>query len=795
MPEQRDIEIALRDSLTTGMRQIGREIDAVTRKMREADASGDTSFNKLGKSLNEFKETADKSKTSMMGLSGFMIGMSRTMLGATGLAAGFYAIGKSLENFAEKRVQLQNLSTDLGFTTDKISIMQRTLSRMGVETNEQQKLISNFGHTLKDAFRLGAFSPFIQQLTAMGESNFAAKLLDMFKKGGTFDQATDEAAKRFEEIEKKFGPGSPQAVHFANVLQIPESVLRGWREATAEQKAAYQTQYEAAQEHLKNMLELEHFAQDTSKRAEEWVMKAYNAAFRALKAIDWKSILENITPPKPEGYKDERGGLQEPKKMGTFWDSGEGDLPSKSRLSAFVDRGMQDEDRKTNRLLGEINDTLKMFESKARGDGGGSGITLQTPGGGYSSGPVSGPAATGAQRAGAWQGAPGLSQHATPARAHSATGSPLSNAQNAPTQTHVPMPEGNPARSARGSWYSQLPGKGWVDKGDRPGSNALGVPDSQQGIALPSRKTLGKYFRVTGPDGKTAILQQTDIGPAKFTKRGIDISAAGADQMGYTPRNFPTNGNFTYAPVAGPEGKSVGDPGRPVRGGVDETVKFLHQGADGERFAFRTNQASNIKDGLQRIQTGSGVGTSVSGEAAPHFQGFLDDLEAAGAPISSVGGFNRRRIAGSSRMSQHSYGNAIDINQSARNIVTPAFAKWARENPDKLREFEHKHGLVSGASWRSPDFGHWEFGGKQAPAQLARDRDTVDKTMRRKTHSQQKTSMKGEVDFSNVPAPTKKNGDEEGKFKLLKLNTNPQMSKDHEGMLAPGDMAHTPFVP
>ena len=45
-----------------------------------------------------------------------------------------------------------------------------------------------------------------------------------------------------------------------------------------------------------------------------------------------------------------------------------------------------------------------------------------------------------------------------------------------------------------GSWYSQLPAFGWFDPGDRPGSNALGVPDSQQGIALPTRRGLGKWF-------------------------------------------------------------------------------------------------------------------------------------------------------------------------------------------------------------------------------------------------------------------------------------------------------------
>src|SRR5207245_303742 len=104
-------------------------------------------------------------------------------------------------------------------------------------------------------------------------------------------------------------------------------------------------------------------------------------------------------------------------------------------------------------------------------------------------------------------------------------------------------------KTVRGSWYSQLPGKGWVDRGDKPGSNVLRVPDSMQGIALPSRSTLGQWFKVTTPDGREFITQQTDVGPARRTGRGIDISAALADRMGYKPGTFPTGGKFTYAPI------------------------------------------------------------------------------------------------------------------------------------------------------------------------------------------------------------------------------------------------------
>src|SRR5262245_20608685 len=149
------------------------------------------------------------------------------------------------------------------------------------------------------------------------------------------------------------------------------------------------------------------------------------------------------------------------------------------------------------------------------------------------------------------QGRPIAPQGAPPVSGPPGTGGPpVSGPQGTGAGT------GGSARSGRGSGYSQYQGKHvWRDTGDKPGSNALGVPDSQQGIALPSRSTLGKWFDVTAPNGQTYRLQQTDIGPAKWTGRGIDISAAAAEKMGYSPKNFPTNGSFTWRPASGPPGR------------------------------------------------------------------------------------------------------------------------------------------------------------------------------------------------------------------------------------------------
>ena len=120
-------------------------------------------------------------------------------------------------------------------------------------------------------------------------------------------------------------------------------------------------------------------------------------------------------------------------------------------------------------------------------------------------------------------------------------------------QTYPGEPQAQ--NSGRGSWYSQYSGKyNWADSGDAPGSNALGVPDSAQGCAFYNHSTLGDWFVVTAPNGKSLLMPQTDIGPNPSTGRKIDISSHMGEAFGYTPRNFPTDSIFTWVPAAPPPG-------------------------------------------------------------------------------------------------------------------------------------------------------------------------------------------------------------------------------------------------
>ncbi len=110
--------------------------------------------------------------------------------------------------------------------------------------------------------------------------------------------------------------------------------------------------------------------------------------------------------------------------------------------------------------------------------------------------------------------------------------------------------------------------------------------------------------------------------------------------------------------------------------------------------------------GLSTISTASGLTADVNAKFASQFQSLVNDLEATGYQIKSIGGYNHRNIAGTNKLSNHAYGNAIDINPQAnpmgRNLVT--------DMPTGVSAIAARNGFNWGGDWKSKkDAMHFEI--------------------------------------------------------------------------------------
>lgn len=105
------------------------------------------------------------------------------------------------------------------------------------------------------------------------------------------------------------------------------------------------------------------------------------------------------------------------------------------------------------------------------------------------------------------------------------------------------------ALPAPGTAGSALTGKvSWFGGPHDPSAGpttATGISVTHPGIAVYNSTTEGGWWWVRFPNGRTAILQQTDFGPAPWTGRVLDVLYSALPAIGYTEQNFPTDAHIT----------------------------------------------------------------------------------------------------------------------------------------------------------------------------------------------------------------------------------------------------------
>ncbi len=121
---------------------------------------------------------------------------------------------------------------------------------------------------------------------------------------------------------------------------------------------------------------------------------------------------------------------------------------------------------------------------------------------------------------------------------------------------------------------------------------------------------------------------------------------------------------------------------------------------------------------LTKITSARGLTANVNKFAAQSFQGFIRDLEGRGYKIHDLGGYNYRTKRGGTSLSEHAFGNAIDINPSENS-----FGGSKTNLPPDVSQLAARWGLSWGGDWHGKkDFMHFEWtGGARSPhGQLAR---------------------------------------------------------------------------
>lgn len=254
-----EIEVAIRDMFSTALKGMGRELDNMNKKAQELGQGASSGFNKFRRENDQLNDSTRRSNASLTTMNSIVTGLTNNLVGPVGIVAGFYSAAKSLENFATGRVQLQMFSTDVGFSTQKITTMQRTLADMGQTTEQANQYIAKFGKLLTQVTTEKTGSDLIRLFDAMGAPEMSAKIL---KNGHDFVKSQKEILEFLKTQSPEFRD------YFAEHSGLLASISENYLEMEKKQKIAFEASYQHSAKYLHDMNEI------TNRLGDLWAMTA-----------------------------------------------------------------------------------------------------------------------------------------------------------------------------------------------------------------------------------------------------------------------------------------------------------------------------------------------------------------------------------------------------------------------------------------------------------------------------------------------------------------------------------------
>jgi len=219
-----------------------------------------------------------------------------------------------------------------------------------------------------------------------------------------------------------------------------------------------------------------------------------------------------------------------------------------------------------------------------------------------------------------------------------------------------------------------------------------------------------------------------NVGDVSRTNAFGDATANAIDNTKTKIEGLTTTVKTLRDTIAGVNFDSMGTPGQGILGnifgGINTAMNGFRDAISGVT-ASANLMSKNMKvfgnplekgwkeQNIVGVKANNGMSVQVHREAASAFQGFINDLLATGYKINSLGGYNPRLKVNGKGLSEHAFGNAIDINPAqnpyGKNLIT--------DMPANINELAAKWGLSWGGNWKSvKDAMHFEWTGKNGSA-------------------------------------------------------------------------------
>jgi hypothetical protein len=210
-----------------------------------------------------------------------------------------------------------------------------------------------------------------------------------------------------------------------------------------------------------------------------------------------------------------------------------------------------------------------------------------------------------------------------------------------------------------------------------------------------------QFQSVTGTKFEPGPSKNFSQGPGQDRQQSIETSSQLLEAIPHSQKNFTAASDAAYGPGTDKSYRDnmIKNGGVQYGGSIFNTGPSFNSGSAAGSVAGQSNgeKKDEVTGGsLTTIRTSSGKTAQVNAAYAENFQGFINDLEATGYEIKSLGGFADRANANNPNVkSYHAMGAAIDINPDSNpNNSTKT------DLPPETAQLAQKWGLGWGMNWK-----------------------------------------------------------------------------------------------
>jgi len=280
MPRQEEMEIALRDSISPGLKAIARELKALNQAAREAASGTTQELDNIEKRTKNLSESSRQTMRNMQEMFSRVLDYGKAIVGIGGTVEAVKQLTQSLTELAETRVQLEMFSLDTRIGAQDIDTMRNAMERMGIEAKQADQYIAAMSDKLQELNAMREGSPLFQELLKMpGGAAFGQRLL-------AIPQGPDQVKQQIKMIVDTIKDESP-GVQFviAKMFGIPQSVLISWDEYMDKAQRVLRVPPEVAKAYYDNLKDVQDKIDDEWKLFGAHAMEAINKWFNDLKGV------------------------------------------------------------------------------------------------------------------------------------------------------------------------------------------------------------------------------------------------------------------------------------------------------------------------------------------------------------------------------------------------------------------------------------------------------------------------------------------------------------------------------